>query len=46
MKKFVVIFKVGGESRQKTVWAKSPDSAERALKALFPNAYVLGMVED
>jgi len=37
---------LGGESRQKIVWAKSPDKAERALLALFPNAYIIGMVED
>ena len=46
MKKYIIIFKVGGESRQKSIWARRAQDAEKAFKALKPNACILGVIED
>ena len=46
MRRFIVVFIHKGVKCNRAVWAKSPDSAERALKALYEDAKIIGVVED
>ena len=46
MKRFIIIYIDGGLKKNKSVWAKTPDLAKKAFRVLYPNAGILGMVED
>ena len=46
MRRFIVVFKDRSVEKSKAIWAKSPAQAEKAFKILFPNAGVIGVIED